>query len=266
MRRATPFLAALALLAVGCGGSSGAAKSELRTTAARLGQIKSGDLLLRLVVTPSTGTKGRIGFILRGPFSLRSGQLPVANIAYTQLAGPRSATATFVSTGAKAYAISNGKTIALAPAATEEIRSASTGLGGSGGLGGLRIDTWLQHPNVSDGGNVGGAATDHISAGLDVVNAANGLLAFVRSLGRDTPTITGASADQLRKAVKSSSIDVWTGKSDKLLRRLHLQAQLGFDVPKELTRALGNVVGAKVDFELAIASPNQPVHVKAPGS
>ena len=220
--------------------------------------------MLRLVVSPTRGTKGRIGFVLAGPFALRSGQLPLAAIEYTQLAGARSATATFVSTGTVAYAIANGKRISLPPSATEGIRSAANGSGGGQGLGGLRIDTWLKDPSVSAGGRVSGADTDHISAGLDVVNAANGLLAFVRQLGRDTPTITGKSADQLREAVKSSSIDVWTGKKDKLLRRLRLAAELGFNVPDNLKRALGDIVGAKIEFELAITNPNQPVQIKPP--
>lgn len=259
MRSGLPLLLAFALLAAGCGGSAGKARTELRTTTARLGSIRSGDLTLRLIVSPSTGTKGRIGFALRGPFELRANALPIAKIAYTQYAGPRQATATFVSTGTRAYALVNGKTVALPSSATTELQTAASGLGN--GNGGLRIDSWLDNPSVSDGGSVGGADTDHISAKLDVVNAANGLLAFVRSLGHATPTITGKSADQLRKAVKSSSIDVWTGKRDKLLRRLELKAQLGFDVPNELQQALGNVVGANVEFELAVANPNQPVHI-----
>src|SRR5438270_10293165 len=263
MRRRLLVLAAFALIFSGCGGSAGPARKELRATADRLGQIRSGDLTLLLVVSPASGTRGRIGFKLQGPFELRRGALPLAHLEYTQYAGAREATGTFVSTGTKAYALAGGKTVSLPPGATAEIQSAASGLGGGGGSG-LRIDSWLQGPNVSDGGTVGGAATDHISAKLDVVNAANGLLAFVRALGHAAPTISGSSADQLRKAVKSSSIDVWTGKQDKLLRRLDLKAELGFGVPKELQRALGNLVSAKVEFELAVSNPNKPVHVTAP--
>jgi len=256
--------AAFALLASGCGGGGGDAKRELQQTAARLDTIRSGNLNLSLVVLPSTGTKGRVGFALRGPFALRKGGLPVADITYTQLAGGRSASATFVSNGTTAYAKVGGRRIALPAAATEEITRAAGGPAGKGTLSGLRIDTWLKDPTVSDGGRVGGADTDHVSAKLDVVNAANGLLALVRQLGRDAPTISGDSADQLRKAVKSSSIDVWAGKRDHLLRRLLLRVKLGFDVPSELKRALGEVVGAKVEFELAISDPNRPI--RAPGA
>jgi hypothetical protein len=267
MRRsvAVVLLAVAAALPAGCGGSGDDAKRELRQTAQRLGEIRSGDLDLRLFVLPVGGTQGRIGFELSGPFALRRNALPTARIRYTQFAGTREATATFVSDGRRAVAVANGKTITLPPSAVEQLRGATAGLGGPGGVGGLRIDSWLKDPSVSDGGELGGAHTDHISAKLDVVNAANGLLTLVRQLGRDTPALTGKSADQLRNAVKSSSIDVWTGRRDRLLRRLELKARLGFDVPEELTRALDDVVGATFEFVLAIAHPNEPVHVSLGG-
>jgi hypothetical protein len=117
---------------------------------------------------------------------------------------------------------------------------------------------------VTDGAEVGGAPTDRVAADLDVVAAANGLLSLVRQLGRDVPSIQGKQAEQLEDAVESSSFDVWSGREDRLLRRLLLQAELGFEVPEALRRALGDVVGAKIEFELAISNPNEPVSVAAP--
>jgi hypothetical protein len=260
MRQAAPVLALLVLLAAGCGGGGGDARKVLAQTASRLGDIRSGDLTMRLVVSPRKGTKGRIGFELRGPFGLERGGLPVAKVAYTQIAGASEATATFISTGVKAYAEVNGKTYELASDATNVLRQA----GGGGTIAELRIDDWLDHPQVTDGGNVGGAETQHLEADLDVVAAANDLLSLVRQLGRNAPTIKGKSADQLRDAVRSSSIDVWSGKDDHLLRRLLLKADLGFDVPDSLQRALGDVVGAKIDFELAVSDPNKAVSVPPP--
>lgn len=261
MRHAA-VLAAVCAAVAGCGGGSDQATKELRQTAQKLGSITSGTLLLRMIINPASGTKGRVGFQLQGPFALRKNALPVADITYTQYASTREASARFVSNGTTAYALANGKRIALPASAVAQLRNATAGLGGnSGSGGGLRIDTWLDHPSVSGGGQVGGADTDHVSADLDVVNAANGLLGLLRSLGRNAPTLTGRNADQLRKAVKSSSIDVWTGKKDKLLRKLDLKAHLGLDVPQELRRAFGETVGAKFEFLLAITNPNKPVHV-----
>jgi hypothetical protein len=250
-------LIALAVLPVGCGQSG--AQKVLSETADNLGKLHSGNLTLRLVVSPREGTKGRIGFELRGPFALRPGGLPIAKVAYTQIAGARKATATFISTGTKAYAEINGKAYELPPEATDAVRRAAAGPGGSKGLGSFDISSWVKDPVLERGRDV-----DHVAAKLDVVNAANGLLALVRGLGRDAPVIAGAEADRLRDAVESSSFDVWSGHDDRLLRRLLLKAQLGLDVPASLQRALGKVVGAKVEFELAVSHPNEAISVPPP--
>jgi hypothetical protein len=256
MRRIA-LLAALAVIAVGCGQDH--AHQVLSATAKNLGQIRSGNLTLRLVVSPREGTRGRIGFQLRGPFALRRGALPLARVAYTQIAGSHEATATFISTGTKAYAEVNGKVYELPPAAAESVRRAAAGTGGSRALGGLDISSWVKHPRMSTEGDL-----DHVTADLDVVNAANGLLGLLRGLGRPAPVIRGDEAKRLRGAVRSSSFDVWSGRRDHLLRRLVLKADLGLDVPPSLRRVLGRVVAARILFELAVAHPNQPVSVKPP--
>ena len=263
MRRALALLV-LAVLAAGCGQGNEAQK-VLADTADNLSKVRSGDLTLRLVVSPPEGTRGRIGFELRGPFALRPGKLPVAKVAYTQIAGAREGTATFISTGTNAYAEINGKVYELPPESAETVRQAA-GVGGSNGLGSFDIGSWVEDPVLGDGGEVGGTHTDHVSAKLDVVNAANGLLALLRGLGSDAPVIEGAEADRLRDAVESSSFEVWTGRHDRLLRRLVMHASLGLDVPPSLQRVLGEVVGAKIEFELAVSKPNKPVKVPAPAN
>jgi hypothetical protein len=264
VRRAAALLAVAALVA-GCG-SSGRANEVLSRTASKLDDIRSGELTLRLVVSPREGTKGRVGFELRGPFALKRNGLPVAKIVYTQIAGAREGSATFISTGTNAFAEVNGRAYELPPESTDLIRQAAAGIAGSNGLGQFEIDDWVEDPVVTDGGEVGGAPTDRVAADLDVVAAANGLLSLVRQLGRDAPTIQGEEAERLEDAVESSSFDVWSGREDQLLRRLLLEANLGFDVPESLRRALGEVVGAKIEFELAISNPNEPVAVTPPAN
>jgi hypothetical protein len=261
--RRTASLFLLVAVVAGCGGASRADRA-LSDAAGNLGKIRSGDLTLRLVVSPRRGTKGRVGFELRGPFALRPGALPVAKIAYTQIAGAHQATATFISTGTKAYAEVNGKAYSLPASATAAIRQAAGAPGGSNTFGRLRIDDWVENPVVSDGGDVGGASTTRVSGTLDVVAAANDLLDLVRQLGRAAPTIEGEQAKQLRNAVESSSFDLWSGRDDHLLRRLLLKADLGLAVPQSLRGVLGDVVGAKLDFELAISHPNKAVSVPPP--
>jgi hypothetical protein len=50
--------------------------------------------------------------------------------------------------------------------------------------------------------------------------------------------------------------------ADQEFRRL-TRLPRGDDQP-ELRRALGDVVGARIEFELAVANPNEPVKVSPP--
>jgi hypothetical protein len=253
----------LVALVAGCGGG-GRANQVMSDAAGSLGKLRSGNLTLRLVVSPREGTKGRIGFELHGPFALRPGGLPVAKIAYMQIAGASKGTATFISTGTKAYAEVNGKAYKLPASSTNTLRQAAGGSGASNTFAELRIDNWVKHPVVNDGGQVGGAPTMRVSGDLDVVAAANGLLDLLRQFGHAAPTIAGDQAKQLEDAVNSSSFELWSGRDDHFLRRLLLKADLGLDVPQSLRRVLGSVVGAKIDFELAVSDPNKPVSVAPP--
>jgi hypothetical protein len=258
-------LALIALAAAsltGCGGSS--AGSVVSETTSNLGKIHSGVLDLKLMITPHGGGQP-FGFELKGPFSLRPGKLPVARVAYTQTANGTSGTATFVSDGTRAWVVSSAGTRPLTAAQAAPLMGATQALGGSGGgLSGFDVGAWVNHAKVSDGGAVGGAQTDEITGDLDVVAAANGLMGFAALAGRNATQIAGADATRLRDAVKSSSVDVFTGKDDRLLRRMALSADLGFDVPAGLKNALGTNVGAKIDFLLAVTDPNKPVVVHRP--
>jgi hypothetical protein len=263
VRRAAAVLAVAAILvAAGCGDGTDPNK-VVAQTADNLATIRSGTLGLRLIVTPRDG-KHPFGFVLRGPFSLRRGGLPVASITYTQIANGRSATAKLVSDGKQAFVTSNGTTVELPAAQERALRLSGAALAASGGLGQLGIGDWMKNPKLSDGGTVGGAETDRITADLNVVNATNGLLELARLLGRNAQPLKPSDEGRLERAVRSSSFVVYTGKQDRLLRRLKLVADLGFDVPAQLKAALGNVVGAKIDFQLDVANPNEPVTVQKP--
>ena len=266
MRRLAGMLAALALAGAGCGGGP-SAEEVLSETASNLAEIESGKLSLRLLVEGRGGAgEGIFGFELKGPFSLAApGSLPVARVDYTQIAGPERATVTLVSTGRKAFVVVAGRTYALPLRQLEELRGARGELRAGSGLEELRIDDWIESPKLADGGEVGGAETDRVRARLDVVQAVNDLLELARGLGADTAArIDGESARQLERAVESGSIEVLTGKGDRLLRRLTIDAEFGFGVPQVLRGQLGDLVGARVTFELGVSDPNEPVSVPEP--
>ena len=67
--------------------------------------------------------------------------------------------------------------------------------------------------------------------------------------------LAAAPAEQLERAVRESELSVYTGKDDRLLRRLAMRADFGLDVPEDLRGALGELVGAEVSLTLTIRDP-----------
>ena len=264
MKRAAILLASLTLLAA-CGGSE-SPEDVLSETATKLGDIRSGDISFTLVV--ESGER-RTGFELDGPFSLaKEGRLPVAEVEYTFLAGEERQTATFISTGTEAFVRIGDEAFQLGEEDVRDLRGRTAGLGEDGGLAQLELDDWIVEPTLSEGEEVGGAETDRVRAKLDVVAAANDLLALVRSFDAGAaPTIEGKSAEQLRRAVRRATIDVLSGTEDRLLRRLVIDMELGAELPKdEFGTLLEDLSQARFRLELEIREPNQPVEVDAPAN
>jgi hypothetical protein len=252
-----PALAGCSLLG---GGGGGEAEDALGETADNLGEIRSGTLDLRLLVEPRDGDA--FGLELNGPFELpeEEGALPELDLDYTQIAGGRRGTIGLVSTGDAAFTVVDGQAYELGDDETDELRAAARSLEG---LARLPIDEWIDEPTLEDGGEVGGAETDLVSGDLDLVAAANDLIDLARGFGPPLPQLAGANADRVREAARDTSIRVWTGTDDRLLRRMLLEAELG-DVPGPLGLLLGDLVPAKITFELGVTDPNRPVTVEAP--
>jgi hypothetical protein len=261
-------LAALLLAAApaltGCGGGGGDPGPAVTQTAAKLGSIRSGDITLSLRVQPH-GQGSEFGFEVSGPFSLgKSGSLPVADLQYTQIANGQQATARFISTGTKAFVQVGGSTYQLPAGQAKELRAATAVLRSGGALAQLDLANWIERPELSDGGDVGGASTDHVHAGLNTAAAVGDLLLLSRGFGSAVPMLDPRSLRRLVSTTKSADLDLWTGKRDRLLRRLEIKADFGVDVPEALASALGITVGAAVDLDLQIDDPNKAVRVSAP--
>jgi hypothetical protein len=249
--RIAPVIA-VSLLLAGCG--SGEAKKAVAQTATNLHEIHSGDLDVKLLVTPKGSTGAQpYGFELKGPFAI--GSSFYADVDYTQIANGKRGPAHLKVQNRSGTIESNGTTHTLTSSELGVLRLAATQATGSGGSF-LPVQNWVENGKLS-----GCGANDCVTGGLDVVRATNDLLAFGRALGRDLPTIEGANADRLKKSARSATFSLVTGKKDRLLRDLTLHIDLGLDVPKTLQAALGSLVGATFDFEFKLDRPNA---VKAP--
>lgn len=262
MKQAALLLAVLALAGGGCGGGSGDAQDVLRETAANLGDIRSGDLSLELVFTAKDGSEG--GFTLAGPFALDQGPLVAGRLEFTQVGAESGNTAaTFISTGEEAFAEVAGTAYELTPEMTEQVRAASGQLQAGGGLEQLDLTAWLEEPSLEDGGDVGGADTDLVRARLNVAEVLNTLLALAAQLGGAAapPRLEGENAERLTEATRSSNAEVYTGKDDRLLRRVALVIEFE---PAEAPEDLAGLLGGGIRFVLEISDPNMEVAVEAP--
>jgi hypothetical protein len=258
MRRLLLFVTVAAVVAAGCSHGAGgeSAQEVLAQTSQNLGDIKSGDLALNLLFSASGGE--RAGFDLEGPFQLRENEPAEAQFDYTQIAGEKTASQTFVLKDGKAYVTMRGVSYEL-PASTANQISAT--LGSSGGLSTIDLTNWVQDPELSDGGEVGGTETDKVSGRLNVATVLSGLVAIASQVGGTTPLapLSGANAEQVRNAVKNATIDVYTGKDDRLMRKLDVSIDFAPAAEK-----VKDLLGASVRFTLEISDPNEPVTVEAP--
>jgi hypothetical protein len=99
-----------------------------------------------------------------------------------------------------------------------------------------------------------------VSARLNVVNAVNGLLQLASQFQSKPALSTPQSQEQVRRAVQQASIEVWTGKDDRLLRKLDIAIRFS----PTASQKVRSLVGASLLFHLAISNPNEQIHVQAP--
>jgi hypothetical protein len=258
MRRATALAGIAAALVAGCGNGGDGARKAVNDTTAKLGQIRSGDISMEVLVEPQ-GVQGGgpTGFRMSGPFQLRGrGQLPDLKMDYTQIAAGKEGTATLTAVGGKAWVGASGKTQPLPAASAKQLATAAGGSGSKQGLAalGVNLGDWVRDAKLSEDG-----ATDRITGNVDVVRALDDLLKAARRGGAQ---ISDSSAERIRKSVRTSDVELVTGHDDRLLRLLRLA--LDFEVPKEMRALTGGMNRAAIKLSFKVDRPNQPVRITPP--
>lgn len=260
MTRVLPLLLGVVALA-GCGGGDADPATVLSQTAENLGKIKSAESLhLKLLVEPGEGDP--FGFELEGPVALcQQRALPLLDVEYTQIANGQEATVRIVANGTRGFIVLDGTAYDLSEEQAAELQSACVDLeAGDGGLASLRVGDWVRDPDASSGDEV-----DTVTGELDVVAVVNDLVDIARAFGGSSlARLDRDDAQRIADATEDSSFELETGHDDHLLRRLSLKAELGLDVPEDLRRALGDVVGGTFTFELELEDPNGQVEIQTP--
>jgi hypothetical protein len=279
-------IASLALAACGGGGknsstgSSGSggndAASLISETFSGKHNVKSGKAELNVSLNLQGGgaPAGPITVKLSGPFQSQGAKaLPKFDFDLTAGAGGQTFNAG-LATDSKAAVVKFQGTNYSIPAnifsqfkqGFDQAQSQSPSSSSAPGLKDLGIDPakLISKPKIVGDENVGGTQTTHVSAPIDIdqlLNAVDTLLSKADQLGvpqtQGVPTkLTDAQKQEIRDAVKSATLDVWTGKADKTFRKLQLKTSI---VPTS-----GDLKSADVTLSLQLSDVNQPQTITLP--
>lgn len=285
-RAAVALLGALALagLLSACGSSSPSAQSLVNDTFSSHSSIESGqvDLSLGVSAAGSKSSTKPLSVRLSGPFqNAAAGRLPRFSLQASLTAAGHTLQAGATSTGSGLFvelagtwfaapestlhALQQGYEQATKKASSAKVRSAFASLG-------IEPAHWLSNPVNAGTATVGGVATYHLTADLNTA----GFLADVSKLSQSggalglSSSVPGASSlsptviSELAKSVKSAHVDIYTGKSDHLLRRLDLIASVtGTPQTQSL---LGGLSSATVTLQLRFTDLNKPQTIAAPAN
>ena len=270
-----------AALLAGCGGAKSASSSTpvdqlLRQTFSGNKHVTSGRLSISLNVTAngSSQLQGPISAQLSGPFeSQGKGKLPKFDMSLAPHGSGQDIAAGLTSTGDKGFVRFQGSDYAVSDQIFQKFKQgyeqaqaqAASKQGQS--LAALGIDprNWLTHPRNAGEAKVGDADTIKITGGVDVpklLDDVDTLLQKTRSLGgsaaQNIPQqLTEQEKQQAAKAVKSFSVEIYTGKDDKILRRMVLA--LGVQTPQGSSSTAGQAADIRLDVQLTDINKGQDI-------
>jgi hypothetical protein len=278
------LLAALALGVAACGGGGDEASSDtdvntlLKDTFNGNKDVKSGKLNLALKVDAkggSSATQGPITMSVAGPFQSEGKQkLPKFDIDFAFEGAGQSIKAGLTSTGTKGFVNFQGTDYAVSDQVFQQFKAgyeqAQKNGGGSSkqqqSLSSLGLDPrqWLTNPKNEGDAKVGDDDTIKITGGIDVnklLDDVNTALQKVKQLGaqgtQNLPSqLTAEQRKQVVDAVKDPKVEIYTGKEDKILRRMVVS--LGIVDPK------GSSGSANINFDLSISDLNEDQEISAP--
>lgn len=271
---------AAAVAVAACGSSAGGnANQLLRQTFSGAHPVNSGNLSFSIRIQPSGSStiSGPVTISFGGPFqSLGKGKLPASDFNISLSADGRTGSLGILSTGTSGYVSLQGTSYKLPPTTFQQLESsfaslsASPGSGSSGGtLSKLGINPlqWLKNASVVGHENVAGTDTTHIHAGVNVPALLRDLSTFLgkassASGGKLPTSISPATQSRIAQEVRKPSFDVWTGSSDKTVRRMLIKLTL--PVTGQISTLLGGLSSAAIAVTMQYADLNKPQTISAP--
>jgi hypothetical protein len=275
--------ASLALVA--CGSSSSSSSTDaaglLKQTFNGPHKINSGNLNVSVTIDPSGSAtlSGPIKLSFGGPFQNNgTGKLPQSNFTISVSALGKSGSLGLLSTGSSGYVTLSGTSYQLPQATFKKLESSLTQIGSSsstsnsGTLSSLGIKPldWLQDPKVVGTESVNGTDTTHVTANVNVnafLNDFSALISKASKLGGSAASaaangIPPATRTKIASEVQNPRFDVWTGNSDKTLRKVTVAMTV--PVSGSTSTQLGGIRSADIGLTMQYADVNQPQTITAP--
>ena len=294
-RSRLPLLLALALVVptlgvTACGGDEASGTDEsaqqlINQTFSGEKKVDSGkvnlDLSAKLEATGAAASQleGPISLKLTGPFqSQGEDKLPEVDFDMTISAGGQKFTAGAVTTDDQAFIAYQGTEYKIPQDQFERYRRQveresrqNPDQQNQFDLASLGVNPrdWLQNPKKEGEEEVGGAETVHVSADVRIgalLKDVNDLIRRAGRLGLENDQVPQRIPErtqrQIEESVKTAQFDLWTGKDDKIMRRLEIE--FSFDLPEELRAQAQGVSGGTVDIKVEIAELNEDQEIKVP--
>ena len=262
-------------LVAGCGGDDGNEADSgtdvdqlLQETFSGSKDIRSGKLDVSLRAE-GAGLQSPISAELTGPFqSEGEKQLPRVALDASLEANGESFKAGVTNTGEKGFVSFQGTDYEISGPVYQQFKAAyeqtaSTQQGQSLASLGMDPRKWLTNARNAGEAEVGDADTIKITGDVDVpklLDDINAALEKMRSLGLQgsdqlPEQLTPEQKQQAADAVKDIGVEIYTGKDDRILRRLVVAMSL---------QAPGEDQPADVDFDLTLLDVNEDQEIEEP--
>ena len=272
---ALALAAALLLAACGGGGNGEDPQQVLHQTFSNPTSIQSGTFDLDFRIETSGGDNpGSLEVKLGGRFQSRpNGQFPefAFDVSLKGESGSQSFSGTggLTSTGDQAFVNFQGTDYAVPQQLYDEFVTSYAQLQGqkpsqgTGLLRRLKISpaNWLTDLNNEGTEDVEGTNTIHISGKANVSQIVTDLKTIAEKAGSAVGNVDVGQLDQLNSVIQSGDIDVNSGETDKLLRRL----RLSFDL-KPPAGTPGAPDSLSFHLQLNLADVNKPQTIHAPAN
>lgn len=271
-----PLLAAACLgLSAGLLGGCGAEDEQEQTAAEILQQtfrgseskIEDGRLSLSFRLDPEglLAVGGPVKLTLDGPFrAARAGELPRFDVDFVATLAEKLYSGSVLSTGRRTFVTLDDGTYKVDRALVDRLRRSSKSQAGSGlAVTGFDPLRWISGATKRGTGRVGGVDTIRIGGRLNVERLLadlDGLLTRAGGSTSGSTLLTTKLRRQIAGVVDASSVDIWTGAADRLLRQLAVRIVFFFEDDSSPLEALR---GGTINLRLRLDDVNRKV---APGS